>query len=106
MSAICFNVYHGNISNILLFFITKQCVMCMDADEISHHNISDVAAKSLSQQLNQVRLLNIYVCTSQMTQFMLTKHADCISYNYFNNEHLKDDPVLCERTVLFQVALN
>lgn len=37
-----------------------------------------------------------------MTQFMLTKHAGCFSYNYYNNvipEHLRDDPVLCERTV-------
>lgn len=44
-----------------------------------------------------------------MTQFMFTKHADCFSYNYYNNaipEHLKDDPVLWERTDLFQLALN
>lgn len=33
-----------------------------------------------------------------MTQFMLTKHADCFSNDYNNAipEHLKDDPVLCE----------
>lgn len=44
-----------------------------------------------------------------MTQFMLTKHADSLSSNYYNNaipEHLNDDPVLCERTVLFHLALN
>lgn len=44
-----------------------------------------------------------------MTQFMLTKHADCFSYNHYNNaipEHLKDDPVLSERTVLSHLALN
>lgn len=44
-----------------------------------------------------------------MTQFMLTKHADCFSYDCYNNaipEHLKGDPVLCKRPVLFHLALN